>query len=293
MKEKYQNKGYVDKALYGNSSETRKLLDASMRKLDQLEDNSNRWFAEDMLVDIANGNGTAVNMHLPTDFNTLTNKLIETVNKPEIKIAAIICPDWGGQEDGYGKWIYDMATLRGGLPQTAKSVFTYAQVLSQRAQMHDRPVMLHAQIPHWEITRSNLEEKTGLTTKEAEGYLQSSIQTVQNHLQSLSNSKFGIEVKLQRMKGFHDKVDSNSRELLNSNSRLLNSMVEIRRNLHGPNYTKRDAAVEITESILGWGLLKEQTKPDIILVPTSPTIARACLSGREHAWIQLKHNYQG
>ncbi len=282
---------YLSEVLRGASLETITAITEANTILERaITDNSNKLcYCQDILTDTASG-GNDIITHHPRDIRTLAETLVSS--SPPLKFGAIVCPDYGGHKEN-GVWVYNMNTLGSGIPQTAFTTHSYLEVLSKRAKKWQQPTEVVIQLPGWELTRSDYLANIngGISSQEALELLQGSVEKTRTWFSELKHDCFNIRIGTQLPEGFHQEAASLAQELLETADRRIAAVHEGRREFHNNQFTREMAALELAESALGWETLQKEN-PDIIITSTSPTIARACLSGRE-PFILLKHNYQG
>ena len=254
---------------------------------DQLAENYFNYyeFGKSMLADVAKGEIAGLVTHLPQDFTVLSQTLSQY--RQPLKIGAVICPDWNGHYEG-NTFVYDMNGFGSGTPQTAYTVKKYLETLSRRANQDGVSIQFTGHFPGWEFTRSGITH--GIPQSQALKMLSESAWGVKHTLSPLEHKNLSVDFKIHTPPDFHDNVDRMASALIHSGSRKVTAVFNGRQSFHKGNYSPEAAAKEYAEAKHAWTLLGSE---DIILVATSPTIARACLSEGSQAWIQLQTGYRG
>ena len=242
-------------------------------------------FGKSVLADVAKGEKVGLATHLPQDFAALTQTLSE-YRRP-LKIGAIICPDWNGHYEGK-TFVYDMNGIGSGIPQTAFSINRYISILSERAQKDQVDIRFTGHFPGWEFTRTSTTHDVPQQT--ALEMLERSAESTQNLLKTHEHSQLSVNTIIHTPPGFHENVSYQASELLQYDRRRVEAVHAGRKSFHKGHFSFEAAAREYAEAKLAWELLGSE---HIILVATSPTIARASLSGHSQAWIQLQTGYRG
>lgn len=265
----------------GSSPETQGVLVQSLHTLfSQLAGSHLNHYElkRSILSSVAQGKRAGLVTHHPTDMHTLTQCLAQPTEP--LSIGGIICPDWSWHYEG-STVVYDMDSLNSGLPKTAEPVASYLKALSQIAARHGVPLRYTAHIAAWEAS-----------TDEDRQMVNQSAQATANYLTHSTDGKAEISIEIHDPPDFHPQVAALAHQLLHTDQGR--PKVEAVHHGRQPFYKDRayslaDAAKELAAAILGWQLVEE----DLTLVSTSPTIARASLSGNSKPWIQLQTGYRG
>ncbi|HLL60969.1 MAG TPA: hypothetical protein VK338_04585 [Candidatus Nitrosocosmicus sp.] len=210
----------------------------------------------------------------------------------ELKLGAIICPDWGWHTEK-GEVIYDMDILNNGFPNTAEKLYAYLTKIADRAQKYQRTTTFSGYYPAWELTREDHLEGVngGISTEEAIDILEQTRNVSMERFGELENNYFRTDLYVMNPEGYHDLAKRKAEELLKRSLRKVTVVQEARQGFYNGQLTVEEAALELAEAEFGFKLIAPQT--DVIVTPTSPTIAKACLSGSKIGWIQLAHGYKG
>jgi hypothetical protein len=248
-------------------------------------------FAEGTLAQVAEGelSGIVLPENLRS-WQTLSHTLLRGQNN--IKFGAIICPDYSWYTQG-DTVVYEMGQLNGGLPKTAEKVGEYLETLASRARRFDQSVSFTAYLPAWELTRDEYLPKIngGITSKEALGLLDSSATKLKEYLFGLDNERFRTNVEVLKPEAFHPQAQAETAKLVRDNPKIVEGILRARQGFYGRESCIEEVARDLAEARLGFNYI--QPNCDILLVPTSPAIARACLAKGSTAWIQLTHGYKG
>jgi hypothetical protein len=273
-----------------SSAETWKIFTDIMVSFYQLEENDPRArLAMALLEDVGIGESAGLVTHHEADFRALASTLSELHNP--LKVVNIACPHYRWELGADGLYRGDTTTLDSQVPGTVETMLRYLPALKNRAERYGQEIHLRVIFATWELTRSDFlaDVNGGISSKAALKLLEKSRASTQEKLDGLSSPHFSIETGTDLYEDFHSHAQQIAEQALASEHKLLSHLLETRGHYYSNGV--EDAARDLGEAKTAFSLAGNSG--DIILVTTSPTMSRACLSGGTNAWVQLSPRYHG
>lgn len=248
-----------------------------------------RFLLIDLISDVVVGSGYGIMVHNQPEIFTLGRRLYELVNSSQVRFGLIACPDWGYEERGESVH-YTMDKLNGGVPYTVERAIRYLEVLSRRARS-GLNVRMNVYLPQWEVQRNLDSVNEGVTEAEAITLLESTEGEIEVALSDFDHEHCSGSVEMFTPEEFEVRVEKAKSLLLRKYRSSLESMLDMRRAIF-PDMDLDGLAQDIAEQLVAFE--QAAAENDILIVATSPTIARLCLGKiLQVPYIQISHGYVG